>query len=114
MSAVFLYEVISNTSRTLTYAVQTPVKRYIIRIDLALSKGRDSRVYVQGDDKRWVLLLEDNFYEKLDNLPNKMQQNKIVSGEITKEQAEQYNEQQKMVRRNEKIQFYFSCIEKIL
>ena len=114
MATVFLYELISNVSRTLCYSINVPNKKLIIRIDLALNKGRDSRVYLQGEDKRWILMLEDNYYEKIDNLPNKMQQNKIIAGEMTKEQAEQHNEQQKLMRRNEKLQFYFSCLEKIL
>ena len=114
MSTQLLYESLSNNFRTITFGIQTPQKRYIIRIDIALTKGKDSKVFLQAEDKRWILILEDNYYEKIDNQPNKVQQNKIIAGEMTREQVEQYNEQQKMGRRNEKIQFYFSCLEKLL
>ena len=113
-TTTFLYELLSNANKTLVYKVETGVKPIILRFDLSLTKGRDTRIYMQGEDKRWVLLLEDNYYERADNSPNKMQQNKIIGGELTKELAEQQNEQMRTQRRNEKMGFYFECLTKIL
>ena len=112
--ATVLYELLSSSNRTLVYSVLNVQRQYIFRFDLSTVKGRDSRVYMQGDDKRWVLMLEDNFYERQDNTPNKIQQKKIMDGEMTKEQVEQYNESQRLQRRNEKLGFYFNCLNKLL
>ena len=114
MSTTLLFETISNFNHSFVYIINAPHKNFIIRFDLSLTKGKDSRIYMQGEDKRWILLLEDNYYEKIDNAPNKIQQNKIIAGELTKELAEQQNEQAKIHRRTEKMTFYFSCLEKIL
>ena len=113
-TSTFLYELLSNSNKTLVYKIDTPSKIYILRFDLSLTKGRDTRVYMQGDDKRWVLLMEDNYYERIDNSPNKLQQTKIMERELTREMAEQQNEQMRLQRRNEKMSFYFDCLTKIL
>jgi hypothetical protein len=35
-----------------------------------------------GADKRWILMMEDKFYEREDNMPNKVQQEKILQGNL--------------------------------
>ena len=114
MTTTLLFESVSNFNHSLVYAIQTPIKKYIIRFDLSLIKGKDSRIYMQGDDKRWILLLEDSYYERLDNAPNKVQQDRILRNEMTKEHAEQLNDQMKLQRRGVKMTFYFHCLEKLL
>ena len=53
-------------------------------------------------------------YEREDNMPNKIQQEKILIGEITKEIAEMQNQQMKEARRNEKLRFFFDCLAKLI
>jgi hypothetical protein len=59
-------------------------------------------------------MMEDKFYEREDNMPNKVQLEKILLGEMTKEIAELQNQQMKEARRNEKLQFYVVSIDKIM
>ena len=114
MTTIFLYDLLSANYRSVVYSVQNDQRKFIFKFDLSVVKGKDSRVYMQGDDKRWILMLEDNFYERHDNTPNKLQQKKIMEGEMTKEQVEQYNESTRIQRRNEKLAFYFSCLYKLI
>ena len=85
-----------------------------LRFDISLTKGKDTRVMLLGADKRWILMMEDKFYERDDNTPNKVQQDKILLGEITKEIAEAQNQQIKDARRSEKLQYYFTSLDKIM
>jgi len=112
--ATLLYEICSNTSKTIVYSVSGAIRKFILRFDLSLSKGRDTRILLLGDDKRWILLMEDKYYEREDNMLNKLQLEKIMAGEMTKEIAELQNIQIREGRRNERLSFYFSCLEKIL
>ena len=114
MAAIFLYDLLSANYKSVVYSVQNEQRKYIFKFDLSVVKGKDSRVYMQGDDKRWILMLEDNFYERQDNSPNKLQQKKIMEGEMTKEQVEQFNENTRIQRRNEKLTFYLNCLQKLL
>lgn len=114
MNTNFLYELTTNYFKTIVYSINTPQKKYIFRFDLSLSKGKDSRIYMQGEDKRWVLMLEDNYYERADNMPSKLQQEKISIGELTKEAAQIQNAQMREERRRDKMTFYFSCLEKLI
>ena len=59
-------------------------------------------------------MMEDKFYERDDNTPNKVQQDKILLGEITKEIAELQNQQIKETRRSEKLQSYVTSLDKIM
>jgi hypothetical protein len=112
--ANFLYENNSNNYKSLVYFMQGSTQRYILRFDISLTKGKDTRIMLLGTDKRWILMMEDKFYEREDNTPNKVQQEKILLGEITKEIAELQNQQIKDARRNEKLQYYFTCLDKII
>lgn len=114
MNTTFLYELNTNSYRTFVYNIDGPQKKFIFRFDLSLNKGRDSRIYFQGEDKRWILMMEDNYYERADNMPSKLQQEKIMAGELTKEIAQQQNSQLREERRREKMTFYFSCLEKLM
>jgi hypothetical protein len=109
-----LYENSSNNYKSLVYFIQGANQRYILRFDISLTKGKDTRVLLLGADKRWILMLEDKFYEREDNMPNKVQQEKILLGEMTKEIAELQNQQMKEARRNEKLQYYFTSLDKIM
>ena len=88
--------------------------KYVLRFDISLTKGKDTRIMLLGTDKRWILMMEDKFYEREDNTPNKVQQEKILLGEITKEIAELQNQQIKDARRNEKLQYYFTIISVLI
>jgi hypothetical protein len=112
--ATLLYENSSNNYKSLVYFIQGANQRYVLRFDISLTKGKDTRVMLLGTDKRWILMMEDKFYEREDNTPNKVQQEKIVLGEITKEIAELQNQQIKEARRSEKLQYYFTSLDKIM
>lgn len=112
--ATLLYENLSNNYKSIVYSIQGVSRKYVFRFDISLTKGKDTRVLLLGEDKRWILMMEDKFYEREDNMPNKVQQEKILLGEMTKEIAELQNHQIKEARRNEKIQFFFSYLEKIV
>jgi len=112
--ATLLYENSSNNYKSLVYFIQGSIQRYILRFDISLTKGKDTRVLLLGTDKRWILMMEDKFYEREDNMPNKVQQEKILLGEFTKEIAELQNQQMKEARRNEKLQYYFTSLDKIM
>ena len=112
--ATLLYENSANNYKSLVYFMQGANQRYVLRFDISLTKGKDTRVMLLGTDKRWILMMEDKFYEREDNLPNKVQQEKILLGEITKEIAELQNQQMKEARRNEKLQYYVTSIDKIM
>ncbi len=112
--ATLLYENSSNNYKSLVYFIQGSIQRYILRFDISLTKGKDTRVLLLGTDKRWILMMEDKFYEREDNMPNKVQQEKILLGELTKEIAELQNQQMKEARRNEKLQYYFTSLDKIM
>jgi len=111
---IFLYELISNNNRILAYSVKKLENIYKFRFDLSFTKGKDSKVYILGDDKRWILMLEDNYYERASNEPNKVQIDKIKEGQLTKELAEKYNDEQKLQRRNERLMNYFTCLDKLI
>lgn len=112
--ATFLYENNSNNYKSLVFFMQGTNQRYILRFDISLIKGKDTKIMLLGADKKWILMMEDKFYEREDNIPNKVQQEKILLGEITKEIAELQNQQIKEARRNEKLQYYFTCLDKIM
>jgi hypothetical protein len=112
--ATLLYENNSNFYKSLVYFIQGANQRYVLRFDISLTKGKDTRVMLLGADKRWILMMEDKFYEREDNMPNKVQLEKILLGEITKEIAELQNHQIKEARRNEKLQYYVTSIDKIM
>jgi len=112
--ATLLYENSSNNYKSLVYFIQGSIQRYILRFDISLTKGKDTRELLLGTDKRWILMMEDKFYEREDNMPNKVQQEKILLGEFTKEIAELQNQQMKEARRNEKLQYYFTSLDKIM
>jgi hypothetical protein len=112
--ATLLYENSSNNYKSLVYFMQGSNQRYVLRFDISLTKGKDTRIMLLGTDKRWILMMEDKFYEREDNTPNKVQQEKILLGEITKEIAELQNQQIKDARRNEKLQYYFTSLDKIM
>lgn len=112
--ATLLYENLSNNYKSIVYFIQGVSRKYIFRFDISFSKGKDTRILLLGEDKRWILIMEDKYYEREDNMPNKVQQEKILLGEMTKEIAELQNHQIKETRRSEKIQFFFSCLEKIV
>jgi hypothetical protein len=112
--ATLLYENTSNNYKSLVYFIQGANQRYVLRFDISLTKGKDTRVMLLGTDKRWILMMEDKFYEREDNTPNKVQQEKILLGEITKEIAELQNQQIKEARRSEKLQYYFTSLDKIM
>ena len=109
-----LYENSSNNYKSIVYFIQGVNQRYILRFDISLTKGKDTRVLLLGADKRWILMLEDKFYEREDNMPNKIQQERILLGEMTKEIVELQNQQMKEARRNEKLQYYFTSLDKIM
>ena len=111
---ILLYELISNHNRTFAYSINRYSKNYKFRFDLSLTKGKDSRVYILGEDNRWILMLEDNYYERLSNEPNKVQLDKIKEGQMTKEIVEKYNDEQRLQRRNERLMHYFTCLDKLL
>jgi len=112
--ATLLYENSSNNYKSLVYFIQGSIQRYILRFDISLTKGKDTRILLLGTDKRWILMMEDKFYEREDNMPNKVQLEKILLGELTKEIAELQNQQMKEARRNEKLQYYFTSLDKIM
>ena len=112
--ATLLYENLSNNAKSIVYSIQGINRSYIFRFDISLTKGKDTRVLLLGDDKRWILMMEDKYYEREDNMPNKIQQEKILIGEITKEIAEMQNQQMKEARRNEKLRFFFDCLAKLI
>jgi hypothetical protein len=112
--ATLLYENSSNNYKSLVYFIQGTNQRYVLRFDISLTKGKDTRIMLLGTDKRWILMMEDKFYEREDNMPNKVQQEKILLGEMTKEIAELQNQQIKETRRNEKLQYYFTSLDKIM
>ena len=112
--ATLLYENSANNYKSIVYFIQGVNQRYVLRFDISLTKGKDTRVMLLGADKRWILMMEDKFYEREDNMPNKVQQDKILLGEITKEIAELQNQQMKEARRNEKLQYYVTSIDKIM
>jgi len=112
--ATLLYENSANNYKSFVYFMQGANQRYVLRFDISLTKGKDTRVMLLGVDKRWILMMEDKFYEREDNMPNKVQLEKILLGEMTKEIAELQNQQMKEARRNEKLQFYVVSIDKIM
>ena len=112
--ATLLYENSANNYKSIVYFIQGVNQRYVLRFDISLTKGKDTRVMLLGADKRWILMMEDKFYEREDNMPNKVQQDKILLGEMTKEIAELQNQQMKEARRNEKLQYYVTSIDKIM
>ena len=112
--ATLLYENNSNNYKSLVYFMQGTNQRYVLRFDISLTKGKDTRVMLLGTDKKWILMMEYKFYEWEDNTPNKVQQDKILLGEITKEIAELQNQQIKEARRNERLQYYFTSLDKIM
>ena len=112
--ATLLYENNSNNYKSLVYFIQGTNQKYVLRFDISLTKGKDTKVLLLGTDRRWILMMEDKFYERDDNTPNKVQQEKILLGEITKEIAELQNQQIKDARRNEKLQYYFTSLDKIM
>ena len=112
--ASLLYENSSNNYKSLVYFMQGATQRYVLRFDISLTKGKDTKVLLLGTDRRWILMMEDKFYERDDNTPNKVQQDKILLGEITKEIAELQNQQIKETRRSEKLQSYVTSLDKIM
>jgi len=69
--ATLLYENSANNYKSLVYFIQGVNQRYVLRFDISLTKGKDTRVMLLGTDKRWILMMEDKFYEREDNLLNK-------------------------------------------
>jgi hypothetical protein len=112
--ATLLYENNSNNYKSLVYFIQGTNQKYVLRFDISLTKGKDTKVLLLGTDRRWILMMEDKFYERDDNTPNKVQQDKILLGEITKEIAELQNQQIKETRRSEKLQSYVTSLDKIM